>query len=75
MILRAYPIERFFRIDLARALAAAVGKNIKSQFCSSTSTGSKTSTTHWGTRSAISSCKKLRSGLRHGGVNRTPLPV
>ena len=37
-------------------------QTIKSRFCSSTSTGSKTSTTHWGIRSAISCCKKLPSG-------------
>ena len=50
------------------------GERTKLRFCSSISTGSKTSTTRWGTRSATSFCRRLQNGLRDGRVNRTPWP-
>src|SRR5580658_7496402 len=59
MLLRDYPIGPFFGIDLRRRLLTPIGKRKKSRYYSSISTGLKTSTTHWGTRSVIASCKKL----------------
>src|ERR1700691_142800 len=72
MLLQDCPIAFFFRIDCQTQLPVLVGEKIKLRFCFSTSTGSKTSMTRWGTRSATSFYMKSPNGLRHGGGNKTP---
>src|ERR1700691_5017778 len=70
--LQACPIALFLRIECQRQLPAPVGEKTKLHFCSSISTGLRTSTTHWGTRSATSFCKKSPNVLRCGDGNKTP---
>src|SRR5450631_2632326 len=75
MPLRDYPIGSFFGIDWQRRLPPLGGRITRLRFYSSIWTDSKTLTTHWGTRSATSSYKRLQHGSRNGDVSRTPLPV
>jgi PAS domain S-box-containing protein len=69
------PNRALCRIDCHRHSPALAGETTKSRFFSSTSTGSKTSTTHWGTRLATCFCKRWQNGSRDLRVNRTPWPV